>query len=69
MVLIDKVLYGVNSVLEKGCVGGGGLDKQYEAIKASPTVSSILRSGPYGIYHIRKSVNKESVSIDHIKQQ
>jgi hypothetical protein len=64
---IDKVLYGVNTVLGKGCVGGGELDKQYEAIKASPTVSSILHIGPYGIYLIRKPVNKESVSNDHIK--
>jgi hypothetical protein len=64
---IDKVLYGVTTVLGKGCVGGEELDKQYEAIKASPTVSSILHSGPYGIYRIRKPVNKESVSSDHIK--
>jgi hypothetical protein len=48
-------------------VGGGALDKQYKAIKASPTISSILHSGPYGIYRIRKPVNKESVSYDHIQ--
>ena len=46
---------------------GGGLDKQNEAIKASPTISSILHSGPYGIYYIRKALNKESVSYDHFK--
>ena len=51
----------------KGSVGGGALDKQYKAIKASPTISSILHRGPYGIYHIRKPVNKESVSDDHIE--
>ena len=45
-------------------MGGGALDKQY---KGSPTISSILHSGPYGIYYIRKPVNKESVSNDHIK--
>ena len=49
------------------CVCGGALDKQYKVIKACPTVSSILHSGPYGIYHIRKSVNKESVSNGYIK--
>jgi hypothetical protein len=47
--------------------GGGALDKQYKAIKASPTISSILHSGPYGSYRIRKPFNKESVSYDHIK--
>jgi hypothetical protein len=55
---IDKILYGVNTVLGKECVGGGGLDKQYKAIKPSPTISSILHSGPYGIYYIRKPLNK-----------
>jgi hypothetical protein len=55
---------GVNNVLGKG---GGALDKQYKAIKASPTISSILHSGPYGSYHIRKTFNKESVFCDHIK--
>jgi hypothetical protein len=63
VVFIDRVLWGVNIVLGKGCVcvcvGGGGLDKQYKAIKAIPTISSILHTGPYGIYHIRKPVNKE----------
>jgi len=54
-------------VLGKGCVGGGASDKPYKAIKASPTISSILHSGPYGVYHIRKPGNKESVSSDHIK--
>ena len=54
-------------MLGKRCVGGGALDIQYKAIKASPTISSILHSGPYGIYHVRKPVNKESVSNDHIK--
>jgi len=54
-------------VLGKGCVGKGALEKQYKAIKASPTISSILHSGPYGIYHVRKPVNKESASSDHIK--
>jgi hypothetical protein len=49
--------------------GGGALDKQHKAIKASPTISSILHSGPYGIYHIKKIVNKESVSYYHIKLQ
>jgi hypothetical protein len=49
--------------------GGRALDKQYNAIKASPTISSILHSGPYGSYHIRKPVNKESVSNDFIKLQ
>ena len=43
----------------KVCVGGGALDKQYKAIKASPTICSILHSGLYGIYHIGKPVNKE----------
>jgi hypothetical protein len=47
--------------------GGGALDKQYKALKASPTISSILHSGPFGIYHIIKPVNKESVSYYHIK--
>jgi hypothetical protein len=47
--------------------GGGALDKQYKAIKASPTISSILHSGPFGIHHIRKPVNKESVSNYHTK--
>jgi len=47
--------------------GWGALDKQYKALKASPTISTTLHSGPYGIYHIRKPVNKESVSNDHIK--
>ena len=61
---IDKVLWGVNTVLGKGYVGGATSDKQYKAIKASPTISSILHSG---LYHIRKPVNKESVSIDHFK--
>ena len=51
----------------KGSVGGGALDKQYKVIKASQTISSILHRGPYGIYHIRKPVNKESVSDDHIE--
>jgi hypothetical protein len=64
---IDNVLYGVNTVLGKGYVGGGGLDKQYKAIKSSPTLSTILHCGPYGNYHIRKPVNKEIVSNDHIK--
>jgi hypothetical protein len=64
---IDKVLYGVNTVLGKGCVGVGGLDTQYKAFKASPTISSILHSGPYGSSNIRKHVNKESVSNYHIK--
>jgi hypothetical protein len=44
-------------------VGGGALDKQYKSIKASLTISNILHSGPC----IGKSVNKESVSNDHIK--
>jgi len=43
------------------------MDKQYKAIKASPTISSILQSSPYGIYFIRKSLKKESVSTAHIK--
>ena len=47
--------------------GGVALDKQYKAIRASPTICSILHSDPYGIYRIRKPVNKESVSYDHIK--
>ena len=46
-------------MLGKGCVLGGALDKQYKAIKASQTISSILHSGPYGICRIRKPVNKE----------
>ena len=54
-------------MLGKECVDGGASDKQYKAIKASPAISSILQSGPYGIYNIRKPVNKESVSNDHIK--
>jgi len=44
-----------------------GLDKQYKAIKASPAISSILHNGPYGIYYIRKPLNKGTVSTDHIK--
>ena len=67
MAFIDKALLGVNTVLRKGCVGGGASDKPYKAIKASPTISSVLHSGPYGVYHIRKPVNKESVSNNHIK--
>ena len=43
------------------------MDKQYKAIKASPTISSILHRGPYDVYRIRKPVNKDSVSSDHIK--
>jgi hypothetical protein len=54
-------------VLGKGCVGGGALDKQQKAIKASPTISSILHNDPYGSYHIRKPVNKESICIEYIK--
>jgi hypothetical protein len=61
---IDKVLLGVNTVLGKG---GGALYKQYKAIKARQTISSMLYSGPYGIYRIRKPFNKESVSYDNIK--
>jgi hypothetical protein len=64
---IDNILYGVNTVLGKGCVGGGALDKQQKAIKASPTISSILLSGPYGSYHIRKPVNKDSICSEYIK--
>ena len=45
-------------MLGKGCVGGGALDKEYNAIKASPTLSNILHSGPYGIYHVNVNVNK-----------
>jgi hypothetical protein len=47
--------------------GWGALYKQQKAIKASPAISSTLHSGPYGIYHIRKPVNKESVSNEYIK--
>jgi hypothetical protein len=64
---IDEVLDGVNNVLGKGCVGWGVLDKQYIAIKAGPSMSNVLHSGPNGIYYIRKPVGKESVSNDHIK--
>jgi hypothetical protein len=64
---IDQILYGVNTVPGKGCVGGGALGKQYKAIKASPTISSILHSGPYGSYHIRKPFNKESICNKYIK--
>jgi hypothetical protein len=59
----------LNTVLGKGCVGGGGLDKQHKAIKASPTISCVLHSSPYGIFHIRKPVNKESVSSDHMESK
>jgi len=59
---IDKALLGVNTVLGKGCVGGGASDKQYKAIKASPTISSVLHSGPYGVYHIRKPVVYEETT-------
>ena len=48
-------------------MGGRALDKQYKAIKASPTISSVLQSGSYGIYQIRTPVNKESVSNEHSK--
>ena len=51
----------------KGCVSGEALDKQYKTIKASAIIFSVLHSGPYGRSHIRKPVNKESVSNDHIK--
>jgi hypothetical protein len=54
-------------VLGKGCVGGGELDEQYKAIKASLTISSILHSGPYGSYHIRKPDNKECICNEYIK--
>ena len=54
-------------MLGKGCVGGGALDNQHKAIKASPTISSTLHSGPYGSYCIRKPVNEESASNDHVK--
>jgi hypothetical protein len=49
------------------CVGGGALDEQHKAIKASPAISSILHSGPYGSYHIGKPVNKESICNEYIK--
>ena len=46
-------------MLGKVCVGGGALDKQYKAIKASPTISSVLHIGPYGLRRIGKPVNKK----------
>jgi hypothetical protein len=46
-------------VLGKECVGEGALDTQYKAIKASPTISSVIHSDSYGIYHIGKLVNKK----------
>ena len=52
-------------MLRKGCVGGGRLDEQYEAINTSPAISSKLHSGPYGIYCIIKDVNIENISNDH----
>jgi hypothetical protein len=63
---IDKILQGVNTVLGKGCVGGGALDKQYKAIKASPAIFSILHSGPYGSYHVRKPVNNISICNEYV---